>query len=71
MATKLKNMQVVESENKRVASVPTSNAAGSGDITFFVYQSLPRIDGPFLKGEEYPALVEAWDNEDDKVFDTL
>jgi hypothetical protein len=28
-------------------------------------------NGPYLKGEDYPALVEIWDNDDDSIFDEL
>lgn len=67
MATKLypKDMQVVESEDKSIVSVLLqSNVAGSSDIAFFIYQ-------PFLRGEDYPALVQVWDNRDDDIFDNL
>ena len=67
MPTKLhpKTMQVDESEDKRVVAVSVeSHEAGSSDITFFVY-------APFLQGEDYPALVQAWDNKDDDIFDSL
>ena len=60
-----KDIQVEESEDKQLVAVSLqSNVAGSSDITFFVYQ-------PFLRGEDYPALVHAWDNKDDDVFDSL
>lgn len=63
--------RVVESKDKRIVAVSVeSNVAGSSDITFFVYQPL-RIDTPFLRGEDYPALVQTWDNDDDNIFDTL
>jgi len=26
---------------------------------------------PYLRGEEYPALVKVWDNNDDAIFDAL
>ena len=73
MPTKLypKNMQVDESEDKSIVAVSVqSNEAGSSDITFFIYQPL-RIDTPFLRGEDYPALVQAWDNKYDDIFDNL
>ena len=28
-------------------------------------------DEEFLQGEDYPALVNVWDNKDDDIFDTL
>lgn len=67
MATKLypKDMQVVESKDKSILTVSVqSNVAGSSDITFFIYES-------FLWGEDYPALVQVWNNKDDDIFDNL
>ena len=66
------DMQVSESEDKLIQAVSLqSNVAGSSDITFFIYKPLPRADAPFLHGEDYPALVKAWDNKEDDIFDTL
>ena len=80
MPTKLKDTQdifrptvsnVIESQDKRIVAVSASIIAGNSDIKYFIYRPSPRNDEPFLKGEDYPALVKAWDNEDDKIFDTL
>ena len=68
MPTKLyPEMQVAESKDNplSVAVSLRSNVAGSSDIAFFIYQP------PFLRGEDYPVLVQAWDNADDNIFDTL
>lgn len=58
-------LQVSESANKNVVAVSVQEtAAGSADITFFYYQ-------PFLRGEDYPALAQVWDNKEDGIYDTL
>jgi hypothetical protein len=49
-------------------SVVTTAAAGSSDIPFFI---VPSNDEPFVLGEDHPALVSAWDNDDDAIFDEL
>jgi hypothetical protein len=59
-----KNIQVTESKDKQLVAVSAPNVAGSSDITLFVYR-------PFLQGEDYPALVHAWDNKDDDIFDNI
>jgi hypothetical protein len=60
-----KDIQVVESEDKRLLSILNPKTeAGSSDITFFIYE-------PCLQGEDYPALVQAWDNKDDDIFDNI
>jgi len=59
------NIQVDESKDKKLVAVSVqNNVAGSSDITFFIYE-------PFLRGEDYPALVHIWDNKDDDIFDNL
>lgn len=49
-------------------SVVTTAAAGSTVTPFFV---APSDDEPFVVGEDHPALVSGWDNDDAAVFDTL
>ena len=38
------------------------------EIKYFIC-SLP--EEPYLLGEDYPALFQVWDNEEDEVYDTL
>ncbi len=44
--------------------VLTETVAGSTQVTSF------NFGGPFfLRGEDYPILVQVWDNDDDAIFD--
>jgi len=59
------SIQIDETTDKQLLAVTVeNNVAGSADITFFIYE-------PVLRGEDYPALVRAWDNEGDDIFDNL
>jgi len=51
-------------------AVVTVAEAGSEEVSVFVVTPLP-VEAPFLRGEDYPALVRVWDNDDDAVFDTM
>ncbi|MBN2456549.1 MAG: hypothetical protein JXB29_08475 [Sedimentisphaerales bacterium] len=69
--TDAKNVQFSESEDKRIVSVFVQRTiAGSSDTTTFFFKPL-KTTIPFLRGEDYPALVQAWDNDDDNIFDKL
>ena len=37
----------------------------------FVWKEVRPIEVIPLRGEEYPLLVDIWDNEDDAIYDTL
>jgi len=41
--------------------------AGSAHIDCYVYKP----DEPYLRGEDYPALVEVWNNQEDDIYDAL
>ena len=75
MATKIKKGEVLVSESGTLVAVSVQEtAAGSVDssIKFFVYKPIDiRKDRPALRGEDYPSLVEAWDNKKDDIFDTV
>ena len=51
-------------------AVVTVTEAGSEEVQVFVLAPLP-VQTAFLCGEEYPALVRVWDNDDDAIFDTM
>ena len=58
-------LQVSESiEDNMVAVTAPEIAAGSADIVLF-----DCAEKPFLRGEDYPALVQVWDNEEDERND--
>ena len=63
----LERPRLIESKDATLAessrAVVTVTEAGSDQVRFFVIA--------FLRGEDYPALVRVWDNDDDAVFDTL
>ena len=62
-------MEVFESKDGLMQAVIVDKlVAGSSDITYFIFRPTIR-DRPFLQGEDYPALVKAWDNKDDAIFD--
>ncbi len=64
-------LQVSKSgDNKMVAVSVPDTVAGSADITLFIYDHL-RADKPFLRGDDYPVLVQIWDNKEDDIYDTL
>jgi hypothetical protein len=50
-------------------AVVTVTEAGSEEVRVFVIP--PLAEAPFLRGEDYPALVRVWDNDDDAIFDTM
>ena len=66
-------LRVSESiENNMVAVIVPELAAGSADIVLFdCAEKPPVVRGaePFLRGEDYPALVKVWDNEEDERND--
>ena len=70
MPTKIISKDVLlenESLDKRLVAVSVrATSAGSdyANIAYFIWQ-------PFLRGEDYPALVNVWDNKDDDIFDEL
>jgi len=49
-------------------SVVTTASVGSSSVPYFI---VPNDEDPHVVGEEHPALVSAWDNDDDDVYDTL
>ena len=51
-------------------AVVTVTVAGSEEVLVLVVAPLP-VDAPFLRGEDYPALVRVWDNDDDAIFDSM
>jgi hypothetical protein len=63
----LQRPRLIESKNATLAessrAVVTVTEAGSDEVRYFVVAS--------LRGEDYPALVRVWDNDDDAVFDTM
>lgn len=70
MTTSPIDMQVDESVDKSMLVVSVQSvAAGSVDMAV-IYQS-NISDEPFIQGEDYPALVRAWDNKNDDIFDIL
>ncbi len=79
MATKVKDPVVSESHEDQQTSRLTAvsvraTAAGSSysNVVYYVFQPLmPRIEEPFVCGEDYPSLVRAWDNKDDDIFDSV
>jgi hypothetical protein len=72
----LEKPRLIYSRSKEVTLAESSGAvvtvteAGSEDVHVFVVASLP-TEAPFLRGEDYPALVRIWDNDDDAIFDTM
>jgi hypothetical protein len=70
----LERPRLIESKDATLAessrAVVTVTAAGSDEVRDFVIAPLP-AETPFLRGEDYPALVRVWDNDDDAVFDTM
>ena len=64
-------LQVSESvDNNMVAVSVPDTVAGSANIILFNCRPL-RADKPFLRGEDYPVLVQVWDNREDDIYDTL
>ena len=72
----LEKPRLIYSRSKEVTLAESSGAvvtvteAGSEDVLVFVVAPLA-VERPFLRGEDYPALVRVWDNDDDAVFDTM
>lgn len=70
----LERPRLIESKNATLAessrAVVTVTEAGSDQVHFFVVAPLP-AEASFLRGEDYPALVRIWDNDDDGIFDTM
>jgi len=72
----LEKPQLIYSRSKEVTlaessvAVVTVTEAGSEDVHVFVVAPLS-AEPPFLRGEDYPALVRVWDNDDDAIFDTM
>ena len=74
-------LQVSESiGNNMIAVTVPEIAAGSADIVLFDCAEKPlvvrglvqsEVEGaePYLRGEDYPALVKVWDNEEDERED--
>ena len=66
--------RLIESKDATLAessrAVVTVTEAGSDQVHLFIIAPLP-TGAPFLRGEDYPALVRVWDNDDDAVFDTM
>ena len=67
-------------KNNMVAVTVPELAAGSADIVLFDCAEKPlvvsglvqsEVEGaePYLRGEDYPALVKVWDNEEDERED--
>jgi hypothetical protein len=65
----LEKPRLIYSRSKEVTLAESSGAvvtvteAGSEEVRVFVVGS--------LRGEDYPALVRVWDNDDDAIFDTM
>ena len=57
-------------ESSRAVVTVTAAETGSDQVRFFIIAPLT-AEAPFLRGEDYPALVRVWDNDDDAVFDTM
>jgi hypothetical protein len=70
----LERPRLIESKDATLAesstAVVTVTEAGSDQVQFFVKAPLP-VEEPSLRGEDYPALVRVWDNDDDAIFDTM
>jgi len=72
----LEKPRLIYSKSKKVrlaessGAVVTVTAAGSEEVLVHVVAPLP-AEAPFLRGEDYPALVRIWDNDDDAIFDTM
>ena len=72
----LEKPRLIYAESKEVTLAESSGAvvtiteAGSEEVRVFVVGYLP-VEAPFLRGEDYPALVRVWDNDDDAIFDTM
>lgn len=47
------------------SSTISDSVAGSADVHYYFY------DDHALKGEDYPALVRVWDNDDDAIYDAI
>jgi hypothetical protein len=64
----LERPRLIESKDATLAessmAVVTVTTAGSDEVRVVVV-------APFLRGEDYPALVRVWDNDDDAIFDTM
>ncbi len=64
-------MQVSESvidDNVTLLAVSVSNTEpGNASAIYYVYKP----DEPYLHGEDYPALVKIWNNQEDDIYDTL
>ena len=60
-------LHISESDNMVAVYVPDT-VAGSADVAWFIL-NVP--DEPYLRGEDYPALVKIWDNEEDAIYDNL
>jgi len=70
----LERPRLVESKSATLAessrAVVTVTEAGSDQVHLFMVAPLP-AEAPFLRGEDHPALVRVWDNDDDAIFDTM
>ena len=59
------SLQISESTDEHVIAVSVQALeAGSPFVDYYIYE-------PFLSGEDYPALVRIWDNQEDAIYDTL
>ena len=48
---------------------PITRTEANQDL--FIWEEVRPVEVIPLRGEEYPLLVEIWDNEDDAIYDTL
>ena len=69
----LEKPRLIYSRSKEVTLAESSGAVVTvteAEVRVSVVGSLP-VEAPFLRGEDYPALVRVWDNDDDAIFDTM
>ena len=69
----LEKPRLIYSRSKEVTLAESSGAVVTvteAEVRVSVVGSL-LVEAPFLRGEDYPALVRVWDNDDDAIFDTM
>ncbi len=57
-------------ENNMVAVSLPVTTAGSIDTSLFICGPI-HANEPFIHGEDYPILIQVWDNKEDDIYDTL
>jgi hypothetical protein len=69
----LEKPRLIYSRSKEVTLAESSGAVvtvAEAEVRVAVVGPL-LVEAPFLRGEDYPALVRVWDNDDDAIFDTM